>query len=288
MAESTDSATPVPNGPADAHGPAVGPARAAVLLIGDELLTGKVRDENGFALAKLLRRRGIRLVEICTIGDDLDEIGAALLRLCRRADLVFTSGGVGPTHDDRTLAAIARATGRPLTRNAEMEAQLRLYYGDRITDAALRMADLPEGTLLRAMPGWPVLRLDPHGPAMDLPDARVYILPGVPGLLRAKLEHLEAIEGELPSGEGWHLEVLHTSLDESQLAALLDAIVAEFPEVEVGSYPRWSRTSEGRLEMHVRVTFEGPRAQAARIDQARERLRDTLPPGTLLAHEPPA
>ena len=105
---------------------ATAPARAAVLLIGDELLTGKVRDENGFALAQLLRRRGIRLVEICTIGDELDEIGAALLRLCRRADFVFTSGGVGPTHDDRTLAAIARATARPLVRTAEMEGQLRL------------------------------------------------------------------------------------------------------------------------------------------------------------------
>jgi molybdenum cofactor synthesis domain-containing protein len=281
MAERTDSAT-ASDGP-DGATPAGAdvPARAAVLLIGDELLTGKVRDENGFALAQLLRRRGIRLVEICTIGDQLDEIGSALLRLCGRADLVFTSGGVGPTHDDRTLEAIARATGRPLTRNIEMEAQLRLYYGERITDAALRMSDLPEGTLLRAMPGWPVLRL-------DLPDARVYILPGVPGLLRAKLEHLEAIDGELPSGDGWHLEVLHTSLDESKLAALLDAVVAEFPEVEVGSYPRWSRTSEGRIQMHVRVTFEGPRAAAPRIDQARDRLRDTLPPGTLLAHEPPA
>lgn len=256
-------------------------ARAAVLLIGDELLTGKVRDENGFALAKALRRRGIRLVEICTVGDDLDEIGAALLRLCRRADLVFTSGGVGPTHDDRTLEAIARATARPLVRNAEMEGQLRLYYGERITDAALRMSDLPEGTLLRAMPGWPVLRL-------DLPDARVYILPGVPGLLRAKLEHLEAIDGELPTGDGWHLVVLHTSLDESHLAALLDAVVAEFPEVEVGSYPRWSRTSDGRIQMHVRVTFEGPRAAASRIDAAREHLVATLPPGALLEHEPPA
>lgn len=256
------------------------PPRAAVLLIGEELLTGKVRDENGFALAKLLRRRGIRLVEICTIGDDLDEIGGALLRLCRRADLVFTSGGVGPTHDDRTLEAIARATARPLVRNREMEAQLRLYYGDRITDAALRMSDLPEGTVLRAMPGWPVLRL-------DLDDARLYILPGVPGLLRAKLEHLESIEGELPEGDGWHLELLHTSLDESKLAALLDAIVADFPDVDIGSYPRWSRAQDGRIHMHVRVTFEGPRAATAAVLAACQRLREILPPGTLLSHEPP-
>lgn len=253
---------------------------AAVLLIGDELLTGKVRDENGHVLAKLLRRRGIRLVEICTVGDGLDEIGGALLRLCARAELVFTSGGVGPTHDDRTLEAIARATGRPLVRNAEMEAQLRLYYGERITDAALRMSDLPAGTLLRAMPGWPVLRL-------DLAQTRVYILPGVPGLMRAKLEHLEAIDGELPQSEGWHLQLLHTSLDESRLAGLLDAVVAAFPGVEVGSYPRWSRSADGKIHMHVRVTFEGPRGAASSIDAACERLRQTLPDGTLLEAEPP-
>jgi molybdenum cofactor synthesis domain-containing protein len=256
------------------------PARAAVLLVGDELLTGKVRDENGFVLAKTLRRRGVKLVEICTVGDAIDEIGAALLRLCKKADLVFTSGGVGPTHDDRTLEAIAHATGRTLVRNQEMEQQLRLYYGERINDAALSMADLPEGTLLRAMPGWPVFRL-------DVETTRVYILPGVPSLLRAKLEHLEAIDGELPKGDGWHLQLVHTSLDESSLAALLDAVVAEFPEIDVGSYPRWSRAADGRISMHVRITLEGPRAAMARIDAAFERLRASLPPGSLLDHEPP-
>lgn len=252
---------------------------ACVLLIGDELLTGKVRDENGHFLAKLLRRRGIRLLEICTIGDDPDEIGAALVRLCARAPIVFTSGGVGPTHDDRTLYAIARTTGRELVRNAEMEAQLRHYYGERINEAALRMADLPAGTLLRAMPGWPVLRL-------DLEAARVYILPGVPSLLRAKLEHLEAIEGELPLSAGWHLATLHTSLDESKLAPLLDAVVAEFPGIDIGSYPRWSRSEDGRIRVHVRVTFEGPSGEAARVEAARERLQAALAPDQLLEPDP--
>jgi len=253
---------------------------ACVLLIGDELLTGKVRDENGHFIAKLLRRRGIRLLEICTVGDQPDDIGAALVRLCARAPILFTSGGVGPTHDDRTLEAIARVTRRPLTRNAEMEAQLRHYYGERINDAALRMADLPRGTLLRAMPGWPVLRL-------DLDAARIYILPGVPSLLRAKLEHLEAIDGELPISAGWHLATLHTSLDESKLAPYLDAVVAEFEGIDIGSYPRWSRTDDGRVRVHVRVTFEGPSPQAARVEAARERLREALPAAQVLEHEPP-
>lgn len=260
---------------------------ACVLLIGDELLTGKVRDENGHFLAVSLRRRGIRLLEICTIGDRPEEIGDALLRLCARAPLVFTSGGVGPTHDDRTLESIARATGRPLRRDAALEAQLRAHYGPRITDAALRMADLPEGTALRAMPGWPVFRLDLEATAAHGP-ARVYILPGVPSLLRAKFEHLEAIDGELPSTPGWHLEVVYTDLDESQLAAHLDAVVAAHPGVDVGSYPRWSRGEGGKIHMHVRVTLEGPANAREGVLAARAQLHAALAPDHVLDHEPPA
>lgn len=260
------------------------PSTAAVLLIGDELLTGKVRDENGHALARWLRQRGIRLVEICTIGDGPDEIGAALVRLAGRAGLVFTSGGVGPTHDDRTLASIAAACGLPLERNAEMEASIRAHYRDRLTEAALHMADLPRGTVLVAQQGWPVMRLDLPQP---LPAARVYILPGVPALLRAKLEHLDAADDELPRGEGWHLAFVYTTLDESRLAADLDAIVAAFPEVEIGSYPRFGRTADGRIHMHVRVTLEAPRASADRVEMARVQLMGRLPPGSVLDHEPP-
>jgi molybdenum cofactor synthesis domain-containing protein len=249
---------------------------AAVLLIGDELLSGKVRDENGHFLARLLRRRGIRLLEMAVVGDRTADIGNALLRLCERADLVFTSGGVGPTHDDVTLAAIAECTGRPLTRDARMEAQLRQHYGERISDAALRMADLPRGTQLRAEQVWPVLRLD-----LDAPSARVYILPGVPGLLRAKLEHLEELEGELPRGEGWHLALLHTTLDESKLAPHLNALLDAFGEVEIGSYPRWERDADGRIRYHVRVTFEAPMALAARVDDARAELAHRLGPEVL-------
>ena len=174
------------------------PPRAAVLLIGDELLSGKIRDANGHFLAQVLRRRGMALVEIRTVGDAPEDIGRALLDLAARASFVFTSGGVGPTHDDRTLEAIAAATGRPLVRNAEMAAELAQHYGDRATKEAMSMADLPEGTTLRAGPGWPVLRLDLDEPG----PCRVYILPGVPPLLRAKIERLEATEGELPHAGG--------------------------------------------------------------------------------------
>lgn len=250
-----------------------GVARAAVLLIGDELLSGKIRDANGYFLAQTMRRLGIALVEIRTVSDDPQGIGDALLELSRRAAIVFTSGGVGPTHDDRTLEAIAAATGRPLTRNPDLETQLRSYYGERLTPAALSMADLPEGTTLCAGPGWPAMRLDLSEPH----PCRVYILPGVPGLLRSKVERLVAAPGELPQGEGWHLAEVHTTLEESHLAPLLDAVVQQYAEVQIGSYPRWSRGDDGRIALDVRVTLEGPVSHAAQVDAAREALLASLP-----------
>ncbi len=272
--------------PAADRVPAAGepPPRGAVLLIGDELLSGKIRDENGWFLAKMMRRRGIALCEVRVVGDGVDDIGRALLELLTRAPLVFTSGGVGPTHDDRTLEAIAAATGRPLERHPQIESELRAHYGERLTPEALRMADLPQGTVLRAGPGWPALRLD-----LDRPVAsRIYIMPGVPALLRAKVEKLEALPGELPQGQGWHLATLHSSLEESRIAAMLEAVLERFPEVEIGSYPRWSRGEDGTVSYHVRITFEGPAAQADRVDAAVDALRHALPDDAVLPDPGPA
>ncbi len=259
-----------PPGPPGANGAA---PSAAVLLIGNELLTGKIRDANGWHLTRFLRRRGIQLLEICVIPDDDARIGEALLRLASRADLVFTSGGVGPTHDDRTLPAIATATGRPLARHAGMEDLLQSRYGGPLTDEALAMADLPAGTVPCALPGWPVLRLDLTHPR----PCRVYMLPGVPELLRAKLERLEQLPGELPHSGGWSLETLDVTLDESRLTAHLEEIVSAFPTVEVGSYPRWVPDATGRLRARVHITFEAEVTHANHVSAARNALRAALP-----------
>ncbi|MGH1343224.1 MAG: competence/damage-inducible protein A [Nannocystales bacterium] len=259
--------------------PTPAPPTAGLLLIGDELLSGKIRDENGHHLAKTLRRLGIAFVEMAMVGDHEAAIGDALVRLCTRADLVFTSGGVGPTHDDITMASIAAATGRSLQQHPEMAASLRKHYGDNLTDAALSMADVPDGTVLRGSRGWPVLRLDLDRPT-DPTASRIYILPGVPSLFRSKLEQLEATDGELPRGEGWHLALLHTTLDESKLAPHLDALLAKFgaPQgpLEIGSYPRWARAEDGSIDYHVRITFEAPADAASLAETARDELAATL------------
>ncbi len=279
------SADPPPQAPAPSA-PAAEPPRAAVLLIGDELLSGKIRDENGWFFARMMRRRGIALVETRMVGDHVEDIGTALLQLLERAPLVFTSGGVGPTHDDRTLEAIAAATARPLERHPQIEAELRAHYGERLTPEALTMADLPRGTVLRAGPGWPALRLDLAEPRA----ARIYIMPGVPALLRAKVERLEALPDELPQGDGWVLATVHTSLEESRIAAHLQALVERFPMVEIGSYPRWTRDrkADGRVSYHVRITIEAPAAQAEQVDQARRALEQALPPDAVMADPGPA
>ncbi len=249
---------------------------AAVLLIGNELLSGKIRDQNGHNLAKMMRRRGIRLLEVCTVEDDLQAIGDALRRLLGRTPLVFTSGGVGPTHDDVTMEAVALALGRRVHRDAAMERVLRAHFGERLTPAALKMADLPEGTELTAEHGWPVMRL-----RLD-EGRRIYILPGIPQLCQAKIEALEAIPGELPDAGGWALELLHTALDEADLAAPLNQVVADYADVEIGSYPRWTPDEQGRLRCVVRVTFEAIGARRHLARDARDALARALGPGQVL------
>ncbi|MEE9383060.1 MAG: molybdopterin-binding protein [Nannocystaceae bacterium] len=245
------------------------PARvssAAALLIGSELLTGKIRDENGHQLAVFLRRHGIALGEMCTVPDARDVIMRALRRLAGAHDMVFTSGGVGPTHDDVTLDVISQAFGRPRVRDAAMEAVVRSNDRRYLArdDPALRMADLPAGTRLLHDDRWPVLRIDLEPEYR----AKLYVLPGVPSLFVAKLDALAAQVGELPTGPGWHLESIETDLDEALLTPHLHALLAAHPEIEIGSYPRWHPGADGRPQLVVRVTLEAERAQSAAVTTA--------------------
>src|SRR5512138_2970306 len=135
---------------------------AALLVIGNEVLSAKVTDENGPFLARRLRDLGIRLAAIHTIPDEVEEIAATLERVRSRCTWVFTTGGVGPTHDDVTLGAVARALGRPVTRHPRLAETFRAIHrqhhaGEEIPEAALRMADVPEGTRLEGDPDYPTL-----------------------------------------------------------------------------------------------------------------------------------
>lgn len=228
---------------------------AAAVVIGDEILNGQVRDENAGRLIEGLRSVGVHLQRIVTIGDDIDDIAEAVLQCSARYDYVFTSGGLGPTHDDRTVEAIARAFETSVVRAPELVSVLERHMGDRVNDAALKMAEVPDGAQL----------LD-GGPYPIVCFRNVFILPGVPEIFAAKLDALlPQFEGEVPMVQGVYL-----SVDESMIAAQLDQLVAEFGDVKIGSYPRMSQP-----DYKVLITVES--VQCPRVSAAVARLLELLP-----------
>jgi molybdenum cofactor synthesis domain-containing protein len=240
---------------------------AAALVIGNEILSGKIQDANTHTLARELRALGIELRRVVVVPDEVALIAAELNALRHTHDMVFTSGGVGPTHDDVTVEAIARALGRRVVRSPEVEALLRGYYGERCTEGHLRMADVVEGTELYRGD-------DPRWPTMVL--GNVYVLPGVPEIYRFKLEGLRPrLRGD---DTPFVLRSVYTSLDEGTIKPAIDAVVARFADVSIGSYPRWHDA-----EYAVRITFDG--RDATRVAEASEAFRALLPEGSVTRTE---
>jgi len=213
-------------------------ARAGIILIGDEILSGKVIDENARYLIEELRELGVSLQRMTVIPDVLDEIAATVRDFSERFDHVFTSGGVGPTHDDLTMEGVARAFGTALIRHPELERRLRGFYGERLNERNLRMADVPDGVTLidGDAPTWPVVAL-----------RNVYILPGIPEIFRVKFKSIR----ERFRDDPFHLRCVFTSEEEGSIAAELDRIVAKYAAVQVGSYPKLDPSG-----YKVKVTLE--------------------------------
>lgn len=214
-------------------------ASAAIVVIGDEILSGKFADENAAFLIGELRTLGVDLRRITVIPDDIEEIAATVRDASARFDHVFTSGGVGPTHDDVTMAAIARAFGTTVTRHPELEAKVRGYWKDQLANANLRLADVPAGAVL-------VYGKDQIWPVVSYKN--VYILPGVPTLFRRKFVDIRDRFRAAPVTAAR----LYIDLEEGELAPHLDAVVAAHAGVKVGSYPRFSER-----DFRVLVTLEG-------------------------------
>lgn len=239
---------------------------AAALVIGNELLTGKIREANVSELAKLLFDLGISLRRVVVCGDDVETIVGDLNSLRADHDHVFTSGGIGPTHDDVTMAAVAQAFDRPLVRSAVLEAMLREFFGERCTDGHLRMADIPRGADLLRSPKvrWPVIRV-----------VNVHVLPGLPEVFLRKMPILrEHLHGSLP----FLSRAVSTLCDEGEVAGLLARLAEKFPEVTIGSYPRWE---DGSPRLTVTFDAQSPEAIAA----AAEALIDNLPAEQLASPE---
>jgi molybdenum cofactor synthesis domain-containing protein len=235
----------------------VPPRTAAALVIGNEILSGKIQEANVVFLARELRELGVSLDRIVVVADDIDIIVADILLLSRSHDVVFTSGGVGPTHDDVTVEAIAKAFGRRVVRDPTMETMIRGFYGPRLTEGHLKMADVPEGVDLVSNEEvrWPTMVVE-----------NVYIFPGIPEIFRAKFP----VVRERFRQEPWHLRMIFTNLDEGVLKASLDRVVASFPDVQIGSYPKLTDP-----EYRVKLTLEGK--DRVLVDRATDALLAELP-----------
>jgi molybdenum cofactor synthesis domain-containing protein len=245
------------------------PATAVLLVIGNEVLSAKVRDENGPWAARRLRELGVELLAIHTLQDRVEEIVDALDRTRRHATWVFTSGGVGPTHDDVTVVAVARALGRALIRRSELAELIngyhRRHHGHDAPEAALRMADVPEGTQLLGDTGYPTIVVE-----------NVVLLPGVPEFFRYQFERFA------PRLEGapFRLANLYLSVGEERIAPLLDRIARDHRDVEIGSYPRFDEADH-----RVKVTVEG--RDGARVSAALAALLAALPRDAVIRTEGP-
>ena len=242
------------------------PRTAAALVIGNELLTGKIQEGNVAFLARELFGLGIALRRVIVCSDEEDVIAEDLNLLRARHDFVFTSGGVGPTHDDLTIPAVARAFARPLVRDPELARMIRAHFGDRTTEGHLRMADVPEGAELIANDRirWPVMRVD-----------NVFVMPGVPEIFRIKFE---IVRERLGAGVPFVSRALFTRCDEGEIAELLERVERAFPGVAIGSYPRI-----GDPEYSVKLTFDG--RDDALVRQALEACMRELPADKIVRAE---
>jgi molybdenum cofactor synthesis domain-containing protein len=238
--------------------PAGNSVTAAVLIIGNEILSGRTQDVNLNWLAKELTDLGIRLREARVVADVESEIVAAVNELRSRYDYVFTTGGIGPTHDDITSASIAKAFGVPWMRHPDavkiLEAQ---YEPGQLNEARLRMATMPEGAELVDNPvsGAPGYRI-----------GNVFVLAGVPSIMRAMFD---SARGRLRGGPPVLSHTVSTYLGEGTIAKPLGELQDRFGELDIGSYP-FFRSGRFGTSLVIRGT------DRAQIDKAAADLRDAI------------
>ncbi len=201
---------------------------AAILVIGDEILSGRTKDKNIGWLAEQLSAQGIQLIEARVIADKKNVIIQTLQALSKAYDLVFTSGGIGPTHDDITTDAVAAAFGVRVIRHSEAERRLIAHYSNtnlKFNAARQKMADIPDTAVLidnplSAAPGYII--------------GNVHVLPGVPKILQAMFEGLKS---NLPGGIVMTRITIRCSTGEGNIAMILADVEARYEGVSIGSYP---------------------------------------------------
>ena len=230
---------------------------AAMLVIGDEILSGRTRDSNAHHLAGKLTERGIDLREVRVVGDERGTIIAAVQALAQLYDNVFTSGGIGPTHDDITADCIAAAFGRDIDVREDARAVLEAHYaqtGSDLNEARLRMARIPEGAALID---------NPVSAAPGFTLENVHVMAGVPAVFEAMVA---SVLPGLTGGAALVSRTHRVERGEGDIAGPLGDLAKSHPELMFGSYP-YQR--DGKYGAHVVIRGY----DAAEVDAALERLR---------------
>jgi molybdenum cofactor synthesis domain-containing protein len=211
---------------------------AGIIIIGDEILSGKIQDQNSHFMVKELRLRGVDVRRISVIPDDIQEIATEVKKFSERFDYVFTAGGIGPTHDDVTIEGIAKAFDVKLIFNAALKKLIHKRYGKDLTPEQLKMAEVPEGAVIM------------KDEAIKFPIIifrNVYILPGIPEYLEKKFIAIQKFFHDQPI----LLKKVYLKEYEPEIAPFLNEVVKKFKDVKIGSYP-----VVGNKDYHVMVTLE--------------------------------
>ena len=198
---------------------------AALIIIGNEILSGRTQDANIQFFASSLGRIGIPLIEVRVVPDVESEIVDAVNAMRTKVTYVFTTGGIGPTHDDITAASVAKAFGVDLARHEPSVEKMERYYGDKLNAARLKMANIPQGaepieTRVTSAPGFR--------------KENVFVVAGVPAIARAMFDSVEA---DLAHGVPVLSRYVEAHMGEGDLADALTEIQSDFPDVDIGSYP---------------------------------------------------
>jgi FAD synthetase len=234
---------------------------AGIVIIGNEVLSGKTQDINSHFFCTELRQLGADVQKIATIPDEIELIGQEVAAFSRRFDWVFTSGGVGPTHDDVTIDGIAHGFGLKVIRHPDIERRMRQRLGTEVNEARLRMANVPEGAELLATEALfaPVIKIH-----------NVFIFPGIPKILQERFHAIKERFRDAP----YFLKVVYVRQGEGVIASLMNDLLLKYPQLLLGSYPVLDIA-----DYKVKVTLESKDSDY--LEQALQSFLSSLPDGAV-------
>ena len=234
---------------------------AGIVIIGNEVLSGKTQDINSHFFCTELRQLGVEVQKISTISDEIELIGQEVAAFSKRFDWVFTSGGVGPTHDDVTIEGIAHGFGLKVVRHPDIERRMRQRLGADVNEARLRMANVPEGAELLATEALfaPVVKIH-----------NVFIFPGIPKILQERFHAIKERFRDTP----YFLKVVYVKQGEGVIASIMNDLLLNYPQLLLGSYPVLDIP-----EYKVKVTLESK--DSVYLDRALQSFLSSLPDGAV-------